>query len=285
MLVDNAFGNYRTLLENVTLHPAMGLYLGMLGNNAGSIITGLHADENYAREVQQLFSIGLNRLWPDGSLILNSQDNLVPTYSQNEIMGFASVFTGWNYYQTNQANGRLPSNWYPAYNGTNPMVLVPSHHELGPKLLLDNVVLPPAYGNQLVPSTTNDAYCSQDLEQALNAIFNNQNVGPFICRELIQRLVTSNPSRDYVYRVAQVFNDDGTGVRGNMQAVIAGDPAGLRSAQSGHDFRSPLMANNASRWSASPRWPGHFPRRQRSAALTARRQTRSLPSRRPLRTC
>jgi hypothetical protein len=220
MLADNAFGNFRNILENVTLRPAMGLYLGMLGNNAGSEVTGLHADENYAREVQQLFSIGLNRLWPDGSLILNSQDNLVPTYNQNEIMGFASVFTGWNYYQTNQANGLLPSNWYPAYNGTNPMVLVPSHHELGSKLILDNVVLPPAYGNQTVASTTNNAYCSQDLELALDSIYNNQNVGPFICRELIQRLVTSNPSRDYVYRVAQVFNNDGTGVRGNMQAVI-----------------------------------------------------------------
>ncbi|HEV2455019.1 MAG TPA: DUF1800 family protein, partial [Verrucomicrobiae bacterium] len=220
MLVDNAFGNYRNLLENVTLHPAMGNYLGMLGNNAGSIITGLHADENYAREIQQLFSIGLNRLWPDGSLILNSQDNLVPTYSQNEIMGYASVFTGWNYFQTNQANGLLPSNWYPHYNGTNSMVLVPSHHELGTKLILDNVVLPPAYGNQTVPSTTNGAYCSQDLEKALNAIYNNQNVGPFICRQLIQRLVTSSPSRDYVYRVAQVFNNDGTGVRGNLQAVV-----------------------------------------------------------------
>jgi uncharacterized protein (DUF1800 family) len=88
-------------------------------------------------------------------------------------------------------------------------------------LLLDNVMLPPAWGNQTVPSTsTNDAYCSQDLESALNSIFNNQNVGPFICRELIQRLVTSNPSRDYVYRVAQVFDNDGTGARGNLQAVI-----------------------------------------------------------------
>jgi hypothetical protein len=220
MLVDNAFGNFRNILEDVTLHPSMGLYLGMLGNNAGSEITGLHADENYAREIQQLFSIGLNRLWPDGSLVLNSQGNLVPTYSQNEIMGYASVFTGWSYYQTNQANGRLPSNFFPPYNGTNNMVLVPSHHELGSKLILDNVVLPPAYGNQTVPSTTNDAYCSQDLELAINAIYNNQNVGPFICRELIQRLVTSNPSRDYVYRVAQVFNNDGTGVRGNMQAVV-----------------------------------------------------------------
>jgi len=221
MLLDHAFGNYRSLLEAVTLHPAMGLYLGMLGNNAGSIVTGLHADENYAREIQQLFSIGLSRLWPDGTLILNSQDNLVPTYNQNEIMGYASVFTGWNYYQTNQAGGRLPVYWYPPYNGTNPMVLVPTHHELGTKLLLDNVMLPPAWGNQTVSSTsTNDAYCSQDLESAMNSIFNNQNVGPFICREFIQRLVTSNPSRDYVYRVAQVFNNDGTGVRGNLQAVV-----------------------------------------------------------------
>ncbi len=220
MLVDNAFGNFRTLLENVTLHPAMGNYLSTLGNNAGSEITGLHADENYAREVQQLFSIGLNRLWPDGSLILNSQDNLVPTYNQNEIEGYAKVYTGWNYYQTNQASGLLPSNWTPAYNGTNPMVLVPSHHDLTSKLILDNVTLPPAWGEQTVASTNNDAYCSQDLEKGLDAIFNNPNVGPFICRELIQRLVTSNPSRDYVYRVAQVFDDDGAGVRGNMEAVI-----------------------------------------------------------------
>jgi len=221
VLLDNAFGNYRALLEGVTLHPAMGLYLGMRGNNAGSIITGLHADENYAREVQQLFSIGLNRLWPDGTLILNGQDNLVPTYNQNVVMGFASVFTGWNYSQPFQTNGRLPSNWYPAANYTNAMVLVPAHHELGSKLLLDNVTLPPAWGNQANPAYTNfDNYGLQDLESALDTIFNNQNVAPFICRELIQRLVTSNPSRDYVYRVAQVFNDDGAGTRGNMAAVV-----------------------------------------------------------------
>jgi Protein of unknown function (DUF1800)/PA14 domain/CHRD domain len=221
LLLDHAFSNFRTLLAAVTLKPAMGLYLNMQGNSAGSIITGIHADENYAREIQQLFSIGLNREWPDGTLILNSQGNLVPTYNQNVVMGFASVFTGWNYYQPNQANGRLPLNWYPAYDGTDSMVLVPTHHELGTKLLLDNVMLPPAWGNQTVPSTsTNDAYCSQDLALAMNSIVNNQNVGPFISRELIQRLVTSNPSRDYVYRVAQVFNDDGNGVRGNLQAVI-----------------------------------------------------------------
>ena len=220
-LLDNAFGNYRSLLQSVTLAPAMGLYLDMQGNNAGSEITGLHANENYAREVEQLFSIGLNRLWPDGTLILNSQGNLVPTYNQNVVMGFAATFTGWNYYQTNQANGRLPSNWFPPANYTNAMVLVPSHHDLNSKLLLDNVMLPPAQGLQaLSTNVAYDAYGSNNLQSALNSIYNNQNVGPFICRELIQRLVTSNPSRDYVYRVTQVFNNDGTGVRGNLSAVI-----------------------------------------------------------------
>ena len=220
-LLNNAFGNFRSLLEAVTLHPMMGRYLNMQGNSAGSIVTGLHANENYAREINQLFSIGLNRLWPDGSLILNSQNSLVPTYSQPVVSGFAQVFTGWTYYQTNQASGRLPSNFFPPGNYTNPMVLVPSRHDLNAKLLLDNVMLPAAQGATADSTKTNyDNYGQQDLEQALDSIFYNPNVGPFICRQLIQRLVTSDPSRDYVYRVTQKFNDDGTGVRGNLKAVI-----------------------------------------------------------------
>jgi len=221
-LLDNAFGNFRTLLKAVTLHPVMGVYLNMQGNSAGSIVTGVHANENYAREVNQLFSIGLNRMWPDGTLVLNSQNAIVPTYNQNVIDGFAAAFTGWNYYQTNQANGRLPTGFNPKANYTNAMVLVPSHHDLGAKLVLDNVVLPPALGAAADSTKTNyDNYGLADLDQALDSIFYNPNVGPFICRQLIQRLVTSNPSRDYVYRVASVFNDDGTGVRGNLQAVIS----------------------------------------------------------------
>ena len=220
-LLDNAFGNFRALLRAVTLTPTMGLYLDMRGNDMGSFITGLHANENYAREIMQLFSVGLYRMWPDGTLIMNSQGNLVPTYDQSVVSGVASVFTGWNYYQANQGNGRLPVNFSPPANYVNPMVLVPAHHELGAKQLLDNVVLPQAWGSQADPASTNfDNYCSQDLEAALDSIFNNQNVGPLVCRELIQRLVTSNPSRDYLYRVVQTFNDDGTGVRGNLQAVI-----------------------------------------------------------------
>jgi Protein of unknown function (DUF1800)/CHRD domain len=220
-LLDNSFGNFRALLKAVTLTPAMGMYLNMQGNGPGSITNGIHANENYAREIQQLFSIGLNRLWPDGTLVLNAQGSLVPTYDQDGIMGFASVFTGWNYYQTNQANGRLPTSFSPPADYTDPMVLVPKYHELGTKLLLDNVMLPAAWGNAANSSLTNsDYYCSQDLEMALDSIFNNQNVGPFICRQLIQRLVTSNPSQGYLYRVVQAFNDNGSGVRGDMQAVI-----------------------------------------------------------------
>jgi len=235
-LLDHSFGNFRGLLEAVTLTPAMGLYLDMRGNDKGSLITGRHPNENYGREVLQLFSIGLYRLWPDGTLVMNSQSSLVPTYAQEEIMGFASVFTGWNYYQTNQANGRLPTSFSPSANYTNPMVLVPTRHEPGPKQLLDNVVLPPAWGAQTNAATTNyDNYGLQELELALNSIFYNENVGPFICRQLIQRLVTSHPTRDYLYRVVQKFNDNGAGVRGDMQAVI-------KAILLDYEARSPIVA-------------------------------------------
>lgn len=248
-LLDNAFGNFRALLKAVTLTPAMGLYLNMQGNSKGSLITGTHPNENYAREILQLFSIGLNRLWPDGSLVMDSAGNIVPTYDQDVIMGFSATFTGWNYYQTNQANGRLPTNFSPSANYTNSMVLVPTRHDLNTKRMLDNVVLPQAWGSQADSSSTNfDNYCSQDLELALDSIFNHQNVGPFICRQLIQRLVTSSPSPGYLYRVVQAFNDNGAGVRGDMQAVLkailldyeARSPVAVAAANFGKQ-REPLL--------------------------------------------
>lgn len=251
VLVDNAFGNYRTLLKSTTLHPAMGRYLDMLGNRNGDITTGRIPNENFAREIQQLFSVGLNRLWPDGTLVLDSKLNPVPTYDQSVISGFARVFTGWNYSQPRAGNGRLPTN-FGSYNDTTgwlqPMQLFPAngtaatsaaYHELGAKKLLDNVYLPaatvtnpsqtltdpdpasPYYGYNLY-----DRNGLKDLDDALDAIFNHPNVGPFICRRLIQRLVTSNPTPGYVYRVVQAFNGektwDGqvTGVRGDMKEVI-----------------------------------------------------------------
>ncbi len=237
-LLDNAFGNFKDILKQVTLTPAMGLYLDMRGNGKGDLTTGLHPNENYAREIMQLFSLGLNRLWPDGTLVLDSGGNLVPTYNQDVVSGVARVFTGWNYGQDLQASGRLPTNFGPVANYLDPMVLVPTKHELGSKQVLDNVVLPPAFGYTVAGGATAgtesdsnpavaapapfDTYCLNDLDKAIDNMFNNSSVGPFVCRQLIQRLVSSNPSPGYIYRVVQKFNDDGSAshVRGNMQAVI-----------------------------------------------------------------
>ncbi|MDQ6764897.1 MAG: DUF1800 family protein, partial [Verrucomicrobiota bacterium] len=232
-LLDSAFTNFRQILKAETLTPAMGLYLDMRGNQKGNLSTGLHPNENYAREIMQLFSLGLNRLWPNGTLVLDSQGNLVPTYDQSVVQGAARIFTGWNYNQALQGNGRLPTNFSPPANYIDPMVLVPLQHELGTKQLLDNVVLPAARGYSLTgppvagteadpAQVAFDTYCLQDFEGALDSMFNDASVGPFVCRQLIQRLVSSNPSPEYVHRVVQKFSDDGTAqhVRGNMQAVI-----------------------------------------------------------------
>lgn len=222
LLLTNAFGNYRDVLETVTLSPAMGVYLNMQGNDKGDIAAGTHPNENYAREINQLFSIGLYRLWPDGTLVLDSTGNLVPTYGQPEIDGFSAVFTGWNYYLTNHPNGRLPTNTFsPPVNWTNLMTHFPLRHDRNPKLILNNVMLPRAWDLQTNTLTTNyDQYGLQELETALDSIFNHPNVGPFVCRQLIQRLVTSHPSRDYVYRVVQKFNDKGQGVRGDLAETV-----------------------------------------------------------------
>jgi uncharacterized protein (DUF1800 family) len=262
-LLDNAFGNFRTLLEAVTLHPGMGWWLNMEGNTMGNLTTGAHPNENYAREVMQLFTIGLDRLWPDGSTVLDSTGNPVPTYNQNTITnGFARVFTGWAWNQPLQANGQLPTNFWPPTDWTDPMVMVKNNHELGTKTILDNVVLPAAVGYSLtapavagsqadITGTAYDSYCLADLEKGLNNIFNHSNVGPFICRQLIQRLVESNPTPGYVGRVSQVFNDDGTAahVRGNMAAVItailldgeARNPAVAQANAAAGKQREPLL--------------------------------------------
>ncbi len=260
-LVDNAFGNFREILKQVTLTPAMGIYLDMRGNQKGNLSTGLHPNENYAREIMQLFSLGLNRLWPDGTLVLDSQGNLVPTYDQTVVQGVARVFTGWNYGQDLQSNGRLPTNFSPATNYLDPMVLVPTKHELGAKQLLDNVMIPAARGYSLTGAPVAgseadptqvafDTYCLQDLEKALDNMFNNASVGPFVCRQLIQRLVTSNPSSGYLQRVVQTFNDDGSAqhVRGNMEAVI-------KAILLDGEARSTSLANSLANTSGKQREP------------------------------
>ncbi|MFQ5981888.1 MAG: DUF1800 family protein [Woeseiaceae bacterium] len=204
VLAQNAFGNYRQLLEQVTLHPAMGVYLSMLGNEKPNPALNIRPDENYARELMQLFSIGLVELNNDGSVILDAQDQPVPTYSQEIIEGFAHVFTGWNYAGAPSFQQARRTD----FNQTVPMELYPDFHDTGEKLLLNGVVLPAGQTGE------------QDLSDALDSIFDHPNVGPFISIRLIQRLVTSNPSPGYVDRVASVFNDNGSGVRGDLAAVV-----------------------------------------------------------------
>jgi hypothetical protein len=193
ILDGNAFGNYRTLLKGITLNPAMGNYLDMAGS------TKKMPNENYAREVLQLFSIGLYELNPDGSQILDASGKPIPTYDQAIIDNFAKVFTGWNF-------APAPAAGVPNYIA--PMVPNDNNHDKTAHPLLRGVTLP---ANQTAV---------KDLEDALDNIFYHPNVGPFIGKRLIQHLVTSTPSPAYIARVTAVFNDNGQGVRGDLRAVV-----------------------------------------------------------------
>ncbi len=204
MLAENAFGNYRELLEAVTLHPAMGVYLSMLGNEKPDPVLNIRPDENYAREVMQLFSIGLVELNTDGTEKLDLQGQPIPTYDQDVIEGFAHVYTGWTFAGAPSFRQARATR----FNQVIPMQLYPGFHDTGSKRLLNGVILPAGQSGE------------QDLRDALDNIFNHPNVGPFIAVRLIQRLVTSNPSPGYVRRVAEVFNNNGSGVRGDLAAVV-----------------------------------------------------------------
>ncbi len=246
MFLDDAFGNFRSVLQNVTLHPMMGIFLDMRKNDKPDKAKGLIPNENYAREIMQLFSIGLNKLHPDGSLVLNSKGLPVPTYDQDGVTGMAHVFTGWNYYQT--PTTPLPTNWSPSSNYLNPMTEVPSHHFTGQKRILNNVVLPglpniggvalDPYGSHSTAQINDPAYQALtrvELGKAHDALFNHPTCAPFICRQLIQRFVTSTPSRGYLYRVVSAFNDNGSGVRGDMKAV-------MKAILLDYEARSPIAA-------------------------------------------
>ncbi len=242
MLINEAFGNFRTLLKDVTLTPIMGQYLNMRGNLKPSSPSYQAPNENYAREVLQLFSVGLNLLNPDGTLVLDAQGNPIPTYDQSIIQGFAHIFTGWN---TNSTPIVVPTltitgvvNFSDFY--TKPMVANANNHSTNSKLLLSGVVIP--------ATTVQTTSPTAELDKALDNIFNHPNVGPFIARLLIQRLVCSNPSPAYIYRVSQAFSNDGTGVRGNMKAVVkailldqeARDSSWVNNPGYGH-LREPML--------------------------------------------
>ena len=203
LFVRGAFGNYRQLLYDITLNPAMGNYLDMANNDRRT--GGASPNENYAREILQLFSIGLYKLNQDGTLQLDGTGQPIPTYDQNTIIGFAKVFTGWTYAPLPGAT----SQWTNPENYQAPMVSFQTHHDLTSKTLLNGAICP---ANQTP---------KKDLVFAIDNIFNHPNVAPFICKQLIQFLVTVNPTPGFVSRISAIFNDNGAGVRGDLRSVIS----------------------------------------------------------------
>ncbi len=212
LLGADAFGNFRQLLQDVTLNPMMGQFLSMLQNDKGNANTD--PDENYAREIMQLFTIGLNQLNDDGTQKLDSTGKPIPTYSNNDVMGLAKVFTGFSWNVPGNTSDTAWSNCC-IYVGTGygedllQMQAYPNHHSTEEKDFLGVTI--PASGS---PDPNGD------LKIALDTLFNHPNVPAFFSKQLIQHLVTSNPSPAYVGRVAAIFKDNGQGVRGDMKAVI-----------------------------------------------------------------
>ena len=204
LLQQDAFASYRQIMSDITLSPAMGHYLDMVNNDKPNPAKGTGANENYARELMQLFTIGLDQLNPDGTYKLDSAGQRIPTYSQETIEGFARAFTGWTYAPM---PGATPRAHNPA-NFTAPMVAYDANHDTGEKVLLN--------GTKIAAGGSAQA----DLDAALDNIFQHPNVGPFVSRQLIQHLVTSSPSPEYVRRVAAVFANNGFGQRGDMAAVV-----------------------------------------------------------------
>ncbi len=199
MLVDKSFSDYRDVLGGVTFHPIMGVWLSHLRNRKATSTT--FPDENYAREVLQLFSMGLYQLNPDGTHVLNSNGQSIPTYSNTQIETFARLFTGLNYAgSTTISNGTI--------NYEEPMIMYQAFHDTNPKQVFGGVTLPGGVAGV------------QDIHAGLDNIFAQSSVGPFICHKLIQRFVRSNPSKGYIRRVVSRFNDNGSGKRGDLKAVI-----------------------------------------------------------------
>ena len=201
LMTKDAFANWSTILHDMTLSPAMGKYLNMA--NSGKPAAGAIANENFARENMQLFNLGLYLLNQDGTLQTDSSGNPIPSYTEAQVEAFARVFTGWTY---DMGAGKTV---FPNLSGSlfTPMVAVESEHDTSAKQLL-NTTLPAGQSAE------------QDLDAAIQDVFNHPNVGPFVCKQLIQHLVKSNPTPAYVGRIAAVFANDGTGVPGNMAAVV-----------------------------------------------------------------
>ncbi len=228
ILVRNALGNYRDLLADVSRSPMMGLYLSHLQNQRAWPEEHIRPDENYAREVLQLFSIGLWHLNIDGSRRLDASGKPIPTYDQDVVENFARVFTGWNYADAPEWDYYPPDDQF-VWRPMEPYVIQHDwdreggYHDRDEKFLLAYPVdgmAPAQWPRKHLPALVGDEDAATDLNRALDVIFNHPNVGPFISRQLIQHLVTSNPSPEYVARVAKVFSDNGQGVRGDLFATV-----------------------------------------------------------------
>ena len=207
ILAKHAFGNFRNLMGEISRSPGMGVFLSHQGNKKFNSSSNTHPDENFARELMQLFSIGLWKMNQDGSMVKDSSGDPIASYTQNDVEELAKVMTGYDikgnskFGKTNRGNGE---EW------ASPMEFNSSHHEYASKTFLGSNI--GAEGS----SNSDPA----DLDQALNIIFQHQNVGPHVGRHLITRLITSNPSSAYISRVAEKFNNDGNGNRGNLKEVV-----------------------------------------------------------------
>lgn len=224
----NAFGNYRSLLEAVAYSPMMGLYLTHLHNQKENVVTGSVPDENFAREVMQLMSIGLYELNQDGTQKLSPVGKPIETYSNADVTGMAKVMTGlsWAGPDTTASRFNGGSASTEPDREIKPMQAYDQYHSTSQKQFL-GVTIPA----QTLAATNND------IRIALDTLFNHPNVGPFFGKQLIQRLVSSNPSPAYVSRVAAAFNNNGSGVRGDMKAVI-------RAVLFDQEARAPAAGSN-----------------------------------------
>ena len=233
ILADNAFGNFRDLLLQVALQPSMGIYLSHLHNRRSDPSLNRFPDENFAREVMQLFTIGLFELNPDGTRRLDGNGQPIPTYGNAEITEMAKIFTGLTLTPEDGEPVIFGEEWETLER---PMIMYEPEHEPGPKTLLGGFVVPAGQTGM------------EDIEMAIDHLFNHPNVGPFIGTHLIKFLVTSNPSPAYVARVTAAFDDNGSGVRGDMKAVLravlldteARDPAKIQDPHFGK-VREPLV--------------------------------------------
>ena len=239
MLMSRAFGNYFDLLKAVTLSGGMGMYLNIIGNQQADTDPTRHPDENYGREIMQLMSIGLFQLNMDGSLVLDGAGQPVASYTHNDIAGLAKVFTGLGWYAKTQSLRTFTSP--PTGSDVLPLAPYPQYHSKLSKAVLGTTL--PAY----VSGSLLD-YQRSELDAALKVLFNHPNVPPFVALRLIQRFVTSNPSPAYIKRVAQVFADNGKGVRGDLlataKAVLTDDEARNLVTAAGSDYgklREPII--------------------------------------------